>query len=202
MSDWGYNQYGALGNASMPMLRAAIETDAATMKDVAEHEYTFSVGKNETLEIFQLRNDKLTSLLRLPATAAPLTPLTGSATRLEARGDDLAVVASAPITGPKASIAGVLMVAMPVDLAATKHALAEHATEASLTGLATEIKIVDGKGAPTSFKVPLGGDLTLAAAVAPRAVIDRLDWVMPVQVGSAAMAAVLLAVFLILRRRS
>lgn len=73
-------------------------------------------------------------------------------------------------------MAGVLMIAMPVDLAATKHALGEHATQAALTGLATEIKMVDGKGAPTSFKVPLSGDHTPAAA------------------------ALLLVVFLILRR--
>ena len=84
--------------AEMPLLRAAILTDARTVGDlVASKEFTLQPLAGETMELFQLDGDQVTSLVRTPPSAAPLRWMRGEGTRLENVGDHLNVVVSAGV---------------------------------------------------------------------------------------------------------
>src|SRR5262249_10088212 len=126
----------ATGIATMPILRAAIETDAATVQDIADRDGVFSVGPDETLEGFQLRPDgrgdgsdrsadqstEMPSLLPLPAEAPALTPLGSRPARITTTKGAVILVASVPIEratpGPGPRIAGEVAVATRVELSA------------------------------------------------------------------------------------
>ncbi|MCX5748015.1 MAG: serine/threonine-protein kinase [Proteobacteria bacterium] len=187
------------GYASTPMLRAAIETDAATIKDLAQHEYVFAVGKNETIEIFQLHNGTSTSLLRLPTTGQKLVALKPQETHLDGNGKELVVTASAPVSGQKANVAGVLELATPVDLGPTIRGLAEHATRVTLEGAGKEIVLLDGATTGTLVRIPVpagdtGASLTLLASH-PAPVPGEISWVSPVRYGAFALAGFCLLVY-------
>ena len=171
--------------ASTPMLRAAIETDAATLRDMAGDDFVFTPKPGETVEVFQLRDDGMHSLLRLPGTAPTITPLGGSATRVEATGDRLTVVASSPITRQAGGIGGALVIAASVDLAPIKRVVAPHVASASVTGLASPITLAGSAGTlgGQSLSIPVvvdgvAGHLSVTAVLAvptsaPRFVLAR-----------------------------
>jgi hypothetical protein len=129
------------GIATTPMLRAAIETDAATLKDLTTSEMVLMPEKGETLEIFQLRGEAATSLLRIPRTAAALPPLRGRGTQISSDGQGVTLVVSAPISGYRSSVAGGIALAIPVDLTSIRRAFDDHTLRASLTGLGTELTL-------------------------------------------------------------
>src|SRR5258706_15377119 len=54
------------GFATSPMLRNAIETDAATVRDIFVNEMAFVPARGEVIELFQIRDGKPVSLVRLP----------------------------------------------------------------------------------------------------------------------------------------
>src|SRR3954469_17178078 len=89
----------AEGIATTPMLRAAIETDAATLRDLANTEMVFTAETGETLEVFQVRGEQAASLLRIPKSAPALHALPGRDTRLTSDGRGVTLAASAPISG-------------------------------------------------------------------------------------------------------
>ncbi|HEX3481820.1 MAG TPA: serine/threonine-protein kinase, partial [Kofleriaceae bacterium] len=65
-------QLRANGIAAMPMLRAAIETDAATLHDMADSDFLFTPTSGEVLELFQL-SDRGTPA-SIPREALPPAP--------------------------------------------------------------------------------------------------------------------------------
>ncbi len=162
--------------ATTPMLRAAIETDAATVKDMAASEHLFTQPKpGEVLEVYQLKNDKLASLLRVPEGAPPLAAGSGSgALRVDSDGQAVTVVATAPITAQSGAVAGAITVASAVDLTAIKRGIAEHALGATLLGRAKPLELAKPSrpGATVTLHVPTskdiaGGEITLSAVLAP-----------------------------------
>jgi serine/threonine protein kinase len=160
--------------ASTPMLRAAIETDAATLRDMAGQDFLFTPKTGEVLEVFQLREPGVQSLLRIPATARAIAPITGNETRIEAAGEQLTVVASAPIATQQATIGGALAIAVPVELGPIKERVAAHAARATLVGFASPITLAgtssSGAGTPVSIPVVLEGvpgSLAISAVLAP-----------------------------------
>ncbi len=139
-------QLRADGVASAPMLRAAVETDAATLTDMARESSLFSPKPGEVLEVFQARDNTMSTMLRLPSTAGPGKPLvlTGgkleAATRIESHAGELSVIVGAPIERQQSkpgesSIAGGLVLAVPIDLTATRRRILEQVPEATLLGL-------------------------------------------------------------------
>jgi serine/threonine protein kinase len=189
--------------ATTPMLRAAIETDAATVNDLAVSEMMLSAGKGETLEIFQLRSGKPASLLRLPKSGQPLQLLTGRDTQIRSDGRDVTLVASAPISGYRAAVAGGIVISTSVDLAAVRHALENHAVRASLTGLGSELALVaphTGEGgSPVELAVPSSGEWRAGTATlhaTPKASIG-LTWSRPTRNMSGGLAALLLVGFVV-----
>jgi tRNA A-37 threonylcarbamoyl transferase component Bud32 len=196
----------ATGIAATPVLHTAIDTDAATMKDLAEKEYVFSAGKGETVEVFQLHGGAPGSVLRLPSGAAGLPPMTGLASRLESSGPGIAVVAGAPIAGTT-GIAGEVVVATQLDLSPAIRQLAQHVAEASLRGPGVDVRLVAPspertgaalRGTPRTLALPItrelgGGELALVAVP----IATATSWVAPARLASLAAAALVLAGYLI-----
>jgi serine/threonine-protein kinase len=93
--------------AASPMLRAAIETDAATLQDMARDGAVIIPQPGETIEIFQAT----TSLLRLPTMATSLPVLPAKTVRVI--GHQL--VASATVLAQSGKPAGSVSLAVPID---------------------------------------------------------------------------------------
>jgi hypothetical protein len=147
----------AEGVASTPMLRAAIETDAATLKDMAGNDFLFTPNRGEVLEIFQLAvESQTTSLLRIPQEAPAIKPLTGNAARFESDGTSLGLVVSAPIAKQHGGVGGSLVLSSQVDLAPIKQRVSEHAIQATINGLGKPLILVkDDKSVGTVVTVPI-----------------------------------------------
>jgi hypothetical protein len=81
--------------AAMPVVRASVETDAATLRDVARSDFVFAPALDETIEVFQVGHAGPVSLLRLPVGSPAVTPARRTEMRLEPDGEGLRVVAHA-----------------------------------------------------------------------------------------------------------
>jgi hypothetical protein len=155
------------------MLRAAIETDAATLADmVKDRDVLFKAQPDEVLEVFQVRDGKTSTMLRIPDKAGAIKPIGETETRVEVEGNRLQLVVGAPVTNQKGINEGVIALSQPVDLAAIKQLIAPHTQAAAIVGLAKPI-VLAGDAPPvtpttfaikTSPQTKLAG-LSLAAAV-------------------------------------
>ena len=190
------------GIATTPMLRAAIETDAATLGDMATTEMVFTAGKSEALEVFQFSGSRANTLLRIPRTAPALAPLKGRSTEIRSDGRTLTLLASAPISGYRAGAAGGIVISTPVDLTAIQRGLAEHCAGASLTGLGRDLVLIDAGGSTggTAVKlaIPSSGEWTAGATalVATPKPSAGLSWAKPTRLLSGGLSALLLIGFI------
>jgi serine/threonine-protein kinase len=163
--------------ASSPVLRAAIETDAATIRDLATGEHVFSAKPGEVIEIFQMKDGKPVHAVRLPERAAQLVVPDGATARVDTDGEHITITAGVPVTPQgKDTTAGSVVIASSVDLAAIQHSVGEHTLGATLNGLAKPIELVKaGKpGAAVTAKIPAvkdlaAGAMSIAATVATQA---------------------------------
>jgi tRNA A-37 threonylcarbamoyl transferase component Bud32 len=191
------------GIATTPMLRAAIETDAATLRDLAHSEMVFVAGSGEALEVYQFTGAKAASLLRIPSTAPALPPLKGRDTRFASDGRGVTVVASAPIAGYHASAGGGVVISTPIDLTSIQRALDDHTVAASLTGLGSELVLVEtrdgGGGDVVKLAVPSSGDWkaggTMLVATPKKA--PGLTWAWPARTMSGGLSVLLLLGFVV-----
>ncbi|HMG54647.1 MAG TPA: hypothetical protein VK601_14220, partial [Kofleriaceae bacterium] len=201
----------AEGVAATPMLRAAIETDAATLKDMAGNDFLFSPRRGEVFELFQIRGSGApASVLRIPESAAAIPAMPGNRTRILKSGDRITIVAGAPIARTRAGISGTVAIAAPVDLAPLKRRIAQHARSAALIGLGTSLQLAGAPAAAGSpaitIPVALGADLeigevAITAVVTPPAMRPELRIA---GLASWGLAGVLLALFVatLFRRRT
>ena len=193
--------------ASAPMLRAAIETDAATLLDMAASEKVFTPAPGEVIEIFQQKEEPV-SLLRIPPIARPLQPVVGQKARLERAEGRLAIEVGAPIAGYGADrVGGLLTVSVLVDLASVCRSLDQRAVAAALTGLGEPIPLCAKTQVPAaraiSVPLPPGPEwkgTPLALGAAPRAAAAP-GWIFALEMASAAAALLMLGVFALGRRR-
>ncbi len=138
------------GIASLPMLRAAIETDAATLKDmVKDRDVLFKAQPNEVLEIYQVRDGAPTTMLRIPDDAPPVAAIGEKATRLETGGDRLRLVVGSGVTNQKGINEGVIALSQAVDFAAIKPLMAANTKAAAIVGLDKPVVLV-GSAPPAS----------------------------------------------------
>ncbi len=190
--------------ASTPMLRAAIETDTATLEDMARSERVFTPDAGEVVEVFQRKDRQLVSLLRVPASARPLSPVDQARTRFERVDGQLAVAVGAPIAAyGSAAVGGQLVISVMVDLTLARRALEQHAVAASIAGLGEPIAIA---GAPRgaerlSIPLPLGPDSAPLVLTASPRLASRPVWISTVEIAGAAAAVLMLALFALRRRR-
>jgi len=185
--------------ALTPMLRAAIDTDAATIKDVVEQEGVFTVGKGETLEVFQLRGGASVSVYRLPLTASALPTVDAGETRMQADGQDLDVVASAAVHGTR-GIAGVIALRVPVDLTPAKHALGNRVAFASVSGAGADVVLTGAahaEGKQLSVAIPTSdpGARSLSLIAVSQRSARKAAWLRPVRDASIGLAALFLLVY-------
>jgi hypothetical protein len=194
------------GVAMTPMVRAGIETDAATMVDIARNEIHLALRPGETLEVFQIRGKTIATMLRWPTNATPVRPIRGRATRLENSGkNSLDVVAGSPIeaqsersTGTEGEVA----MSIPVDLALTRQRLSELVVDASLVGIGEPLALVSNNGdrdGATLVKFPVEPSadwklppLTLEAALATA----RPGWITPARYTCIVLCGIMLVLFL------
>jgi hypothetical protein len=217
-------QLRASGIAAMPMLRAAIETDAATLHDMAGSDFIFAPMPGEVFELFQLSDrdpasiprgalpsappaepsgspapGSLRSMLRIPETGPPIPPVPGNQTRITRDGDRIAIIAGAPVSRQRAGIGGAVAISVPVDLAPVHKRIAEHARSAVLVGLGEPLPLVDGAGNGRAVTVPLPLGSNLQAAPLALAAVVARPGVRPelriVRLGCWGLAGVLLALF-------
>lgn len=203
-------QLKADGIAATPMLRAAIVTDAATIADVVSTEVRVADKPGEVIEFFQVRDQTTTSLLKLPAGAPLIAPVMGRAMRLDNLGaDGLNLVVGSPITPNDAgsALTGQLVLSVPVELAEARKRLAEIAAEAVLYGAGDPIILVSTPGAAgakinravrASDEWKLG---ELTVSVTPLASSGGATWLDPVSYVAAGLAALLLVIWFVARRR-
>jgi hypothetical protein len=147
--------------AALPMARAGIETDAATVADIQRSNSIFSPLQGETLELLQAGGHVL---LRLPQPTGTLAH--GSLSASE-DGSALLVTASAvvkPLYGGARD--GELRVQRRVALDGLRVRLAARDLRASLVGpFGTLLLSGEARGAPASqLEVPVGPELRLVAA--------------------------------------
>jgi hypothetical protein len=197
------------GIATTPMLRAAIETDAAILSDLASTEMVFTAGKGDALEVYQFATGAPKSLLRIPKSAPALQPLKGRDTKIRSDGRSVVLLASAPISGYRAGAGGGVVLSTPVDMGSLQHALAEHSAGASLTGLGSDLVLVEpsagGGGTPVKLAVPSSGDWNAGGAMlvaAPKRA-PGLAWAGKARIASGGLSGLLLIGFVVslVRRR-
>lgn len=196
--------------AATPMLRAAIETDAATLRDIAVHETLFTTDPGEAMEVFQRHSERAISLLRVPEGAPALPPLTGRSTQVHNDGRSVTVLASAPLTGYVTGISGGLVISRPVDLTEIRRALGEHAVRASLTGIGPGLMLVGSAAGAGDASIKLAVRSSADRSTEPAALIATprpsagLAWAAPTRNIASGLALLLLAGFgagLLRRRR-
>lgn len=124
--------------ASAPVLRTAIDTDAATIDDVIRAERLLVPAAGETLELFH--GDELVQ--RAPAGARAIGRRTEDKAGLALQGDVLHVIAAAPINSARDEAAGAVAVRIPVDLAPLRARLSTEVLGATLTGLEAPVSLV------------------------------------------------------------
>ena len=196
-------QMRADGIAAMPLLRAGIETDAATLQDTAANEIFLAPAAGETIEVFQLRDGARASVLRLPAGA----PAIGVASGVERAAGALRAVASSAIKTQRGTEGGALAVAHYLDLSTVTQSLATHARGARLLGLAQPLVLVpEDTGATRTVTVPIAArrapGLTLEASLAALSDGGAPGWVAPAREASFALAALLLVAYVVLASRA
>jgi hypothetical protein len=192
----------AEGFAGAPVLEAGILTDAATVNDIVKTEYRLKTRPGETLELFQIHDGHVTSLVRVPADGQPIMLALGAKrTRVENR-KGLAVVVSAEVAPYKATpaLSGQLAVAAMVDV--SKLSLATNTVEANLVGAGPPIPLVakHGSGDAMTVPVPLDakwqiGELSLHAV--PVMTSYHPGWVSPLRYGALGLGVVFLCTFLV-----
>ena len=174
----------AEGVATTPMLRAAIETDAATLKDMAGADFLFNPKPNETLEVFQVRAGTSQSLLRIPEKASAIPPAVGAKTGIQTDGRTLHVLVSVPVTTQNGKIGGSIALLTPVDLSSIKESIAKHAVKATLLGLTVPLELAAGAGTGDPITVPIAvaadfktAPLSLSATISPPSPGAKRFWI-------------------------
>jgi hypothetical protein len=143
-------QLRADGIAQTPMLRAAVETDAATVKDMVGSDFLFTPIKGEVFELFQLRDATHTTLLRIPASAPAITPPGKLDPKVESDGTNLAVTVSTPISTQGGKRGGTVALQARIDLTAIKRSLETHAVAATLTGFGKPLVLIAATATATA----------------------------------------------------
>ncbi|MEO8843416.1 MAG: hypothetical protein ABI591_26510 [Kofleriaceae bacterium] len=195
-------QLRAAALASSSMLRAGIQTDAATLADMAkDQDVVFGLAAGERVEVFQTGTHAAVSMLRVPGGAAPIPNITvPNIERLDIEGSKVIVVVTAPITQPGGATAGLIALAAPIDLAKPQFA---QLSGVALTGFAKPIALGGGAASPTgtTIAVPIattikGPTLSITATLAAAPVPATDHFLAYARYACAALATLFLLMYL------
>lgn len=162
--------------AKSPMLRAAIDTDAGTLADMArDNDVVFPVERGEVIEVFQVRGGTRALLLRLPSGAPELPAVSATNARLAVTNHAVAVLANAAVQKDQSDVSGEVVLSVPVDVAPLTKVVSEHTPAAELQGLDEPIVLRPGNAVPNHMiPIPMRSittQLSLAAHV-PKPIAD------------------------------
>jgi hypothetical protein len=199
--------------ATSPMVRNGIQTDAATLADMAkEQPGQFPVEHGETIEVFQVRNGTRSPMLRVPKDAAEITGPPAGQTQIERRDQGVVMVATAAVA-PTNGVGGEIVMAIPVDLGPIKQRIDPRTLSATLNGLDAQIPLVVSptKGVAVSLPVRTTVDLHTAAPLSISAVVatppavagnSAIKAARIVSISIAGVMALVLVATLVRRRRT
>jgi hypothetical protein len=194
----------AEGIANTALMRAAILTDAATVADMMQSELKLALAPGEVVEVFQIHDAKLEMLIRLPATAALPSIHDRDATIVNLDDSGPRVVVGAHVerlkdgAGYDANKAGMFVLSAPVDLAAIRRRLSQHAVDATLAESGKSVELVHSSPVTSGELVRLAvpsrtADLTLT--VAPKLDGHHARWIAPVRRATFGLGALMLIAF-------
>ncbi len=162
------------GLAQAPMLRAAIETDAATIHDMFAGDFKLQLGTGEAFQLLQQGGTTtLTPMIRIPD-GPPLAAPSDLRPRLHATATGLQVVTATQVMTQRGGIGGEIVLTVPVELADVDRQITTHARGAILKGLEAPVTLVapGQAGVPTDVPVNFAKELavvaTLTATLPPR----------------------------------
>lgn len=192
------------GIANTAMMRAAILTDAATVADMMKSEFQLQLAAGEVVELFQIKDSTREMLLRSPATAALPVVRDRGVTIVELDEHGPRVVVGARVerlkdgAGYDANKAGMFVLSAPVDLAAIRQRLSEHAVDATLVESGRSVHLVHQApitaGEVVRLAVPSRtADLTLT--VAPQSGGTHARWITPARRATFGLGALMLFAF-------
>ena len=102
--------------AELKVVRAAVETDADTVHDLAQNDPTFRAAPGEVLELVQIRDRQESLLIRVPPTEPPLPSRGGAAARPDGSIWITARAPVAPLYGQSPG-SGAVLLSRRVDVA-------------------------------------------------------------------------------------
>lgn len=200
--------------ATSPMVRNGIETDAATLADMAkEQPAQFPVEHGETIEVFQVRDGAHTPLLRVPADAAAVAGPPAGQVKIERRDQGVVMIATAAVA-PNGGLGGEIVMSIPIELGPIQQRIDPRSHAVSLNGLDAPIALVTS---PTQFKgvsvsLPVRttvdlhapGPLSVSAVVAVPPVAKGNSAIRAARIASISLAGVMALVLVVtlVRRRT
>lgn len=167
--------------AGTPSVRAAVETDSATVRDMARAQaFVFQPAAGETIELFQVqRGQRPTSLLRAPEHARPIALAAADEVRLAVESGALVLTVAAPSVPLYAhgGLRGAVALSTRVDLAPLNAAVAANGLQAEVTGLALPLSLSSPPPAEggRALTVPVPFDAAPGARLAVRATLRGGD---------------------------
>jgi serine/threonine protein kinase len=193
------------GIAATPMLRAAIDTDAATIQDMAKDQALYTPRAGEVFELYQMRDGRSTSVMRIPADAPAVPAVIGTEVRFERHGDVARFVLGAPIARRTEGVGGAVAIAVALDLDAVRTRLGAYTSCAALAGIGDEIRLI-GEGSdktPIAFPISIdaGPSPALVMMAVPNAASVTGSWGTPAAIALAAATLLLLASYGAWKRR-
>lgn len=194
--------------ANTSMMRAAILTDAATVADVMKSEFKFQLAPGEVVELFQIDDGRIDTLIRMPATAPALPKIHArDVAMVEIDGAGLRVLAGTHVDrlkdgeGYDARMTGMFMLSSPVGLEAIRQQIAEYAEDATLVDASGAIHLVHQRSATAGHTLSLAvpteaAKLTLT--VVPELTGHRAPWLDLARNISVVLGALMLIMFALL----
>jgi hypothetical protein len=198
--------------ANTAIMRAAILTDAATVADVLQNEFQFKLAAGEVVELFQIHDAKLEMLIRMPAAAALPQVKDRNVTIAELDDSGARVVVGAHVdrlkngAGYDSNMTGMFVLSAPVDLAAVRQRLSEHAVDATLAESGKSVQLVHRSPATAGEFVRLAVPSRTAAltlTVMPQLTNHHARWIdraRRVTVGLGVLMLISFALIFLVRR--
>jgi len=190
------------GLAQAPMLRAGVETDAATVADMMSHEFSLKLDPGEHFELLQHHDGKLALLLALPD-KTELSVRADHQPRLQVANGKVRVIVSTPVTSQRGDDAGAVALATPIDLGPVATQLGGHVTTAELRGLDGPVTLVAGTPAgpvtelPLNLPKELGVTAILAATLPPMVAAEPVQTFAWVRLGCWGLAGILAVLYFV-----
>ncbi len=155
------------GLAQAPMLRAGIETDERTVRDMLKDDFKLQLNPGEAFELVQIRGSAMVPMVRVPEGPALAAP-GDHAPHLHVGTHGLAALVTTPVTTQRGAVGGAIVLEVPIDLTATASQIGAHATAATMQGLGSPLALVEGAAAPGSaatIPVPFAKELNVTATL-------------------------------------